>query len=311
MDATRDSDGAVGADRLADDLAALHRVATLPPTRAEGRLRDWIDAGRQALGAPVGLALVATVEGLTVRAISTAGSTSGAGREVLVGEIVEDHRVDVAIARAETIATLGIGASGVGPRGLGAASVVVCPLWVAGRVSGAAVYLAPVDAPAFSTWAMACADIAADGMSRVLEHQRDIVSMDSAGSWADAVLRLIPDPVVRLDPSGRVRSGPVVEAQIFDPCRDLREPGGRPDSSEVAAFQKLVATTVEGSVVRTAHFTAGRAPDDHRVEARLVPTGTGDVLCIVRDVTELHRVESALAEQVAFESLVGSVSARL
>lgn len=161
--------------------------------------------------------------------------------------------------------------------------------------------------------------VGVDGADRLVDDldapdrvdQSDVMSVDSAGSWADAVLRLIPDPVVCLDPKGHVRSGSVVESQVFDPCRDLRAPGDGPDANEVKAFQELVATTLEGAGVRTAHFAAGWAPDDHRVEARLVPTGTGDVLCIVRDVTELHQVESALAEQVAFESLVASVSSRL
>jgi hypothetical protein len=40
--------------------------------------------------------------------------------------------------------------------------------------------------------------------------------------------------------------------------------------------------------------------------------GEGDVvLCIVRDITERHRAELALAEQVAFEALVASISTRL
>ncbi len=315
MDAMRGSEGVgdVGADRLADDLAALHRVATLPPRRSEDRMAEWIDAGRRALGASVGLALVSTADGLVVRAVNAGGEAAWSGKAIVVGDVVRDSRVDVAIARAETVATLEAGMDGGedDPGDLGAASLVVCPLWVSGRVSGATVYIASADSKLFSTWALACADVAADGVSRTLEHQHDTISLDSAESWADAVVRLIPDPVLRLDPQGHVRSNRIVETQVFDPCRDLREFGDRPDPVEVRAFQSLVTAALGGTTVRTAHFTAGRSPDDRRVEVRLVPTGTGDVLCIVRDVTDLHRVESALAEQVAFESLVGSVSARL
>ncbi|QXC60367.1 GAF domain-containing protein [Aquihabitans sp. G128] len=47
------------------------------------------------------------------------------------------------------------------------------------------------------------------------------------------------------------------------------------------------------------------------MEARFVPASSHEVLCIVRDITDRHRAEQALAEQVAFEALVTAISTRL
>lgn len=318
MDVEREMGRAGGAraDQLADDLAALHRVATLPPGLPEERLQEWLGAARQALDAPVGLVLVSTEGGLTVWASNTDPRADRGGPGSLsVGDSVVDHRVETSMARAATVAVLaGGGSTGGGaskPADLGDGAVVVCPLWVSGRVSGAAVFVAPPERPAFSAWALACADIAADGVARVLEHQRDVLSLDSAESWADAVLRLIPDPVFRLDALGHAVVDGVAEPEVFDPCRGVRAPGGCADAASVELVQESVATSLDERSVCTAKFSAGTAPDDSMIEARFVPTGTGDVLCIVRDVTDLHRVEAALAEQVAFEGLVGALSTRL
>ena len=294
------------ADQYADDLAALHRVSTLAPEDPEERLAQWLDAGNAALGARQGIVLLSMADGLVVRA--SVGGDAGA---VVVGDEVDDLRVDEAILRGVTVAALGGAGSHPGAE-LGPGSVVVSPLWVSGRLAGAVAFMAAPDHLPFATWTLALIDLVADGVARVLEHQADVRALIRVESQAEAMIALIPDPMVRLDREGReVLDGGASPPGLFDPCEQIRGPGDRPDDATLDRVRLAIAAALDARMLQSAVFATGPDVLAPRVEARFVPAGDHEVLCIVRDITDRHRAEQALAEQVAFEAMVASISTRL
>ena len=293
-------------DQYADDLAALHRVSTLAPEDPEERLVQWLDAGNAALGARQGVVLLNIDDGLVVRA--AVGDAAGG---VVVGDEVDDPRVDEAILRGVTVAALG-GAGTNEQAELGVGAVVVSPLWVSGRLAGAVAFVAAPEHPPFATWSLALIDVVADGIARVLEHQADVRALTRVESQAGAMIALIPDPIVRLDRDGReMLEDRAAPAGLFDPCAPVRPPGEGPDQGTLDQVRLAIAAALDARTLQSAVFATGSDPRAPRVEARFVPAGDHEVLCIVRDITDRHRAEQALAEQVAFEALVASISTRL
>lgn len=300
-------EAALLADRHADDVAALHRVASLAPGDPDERLVQLLEAGCQALGVGRGFVLLRHAEGFTVRV--TAG-TEAIGPDA--GEVIADWRLDDVLARQATVAALGGPGAPTQQAPLGGGSMVACPLWVTGRVAGAIAFADGSARSPFTSWQLALVDLVADGASRILEHEADIRAMVRLESQAQAMIDLMPDPVVRLRHDGQqlADDGDHVLGP-FDPTAGAR-PAGTPASPETL---ERVRHTVESALatgrLQTDVYAAGPGDDARRVEARFVP-GEGDVvLCIVRDITERHRAELALAEQVAFEALVASISTRL
>ena len=295
------------ADRHADDVAALHRVASLAPGDPDERLVQLLAAGCHALGVGRGFVLLRGTAGLTVRVASGPESIGPA-----TGEVVSDWRLDDVLARQATVAALG-GPGATNERApLGGGSMVACPLWVTGRVAGAIAFADSSSREPFSSWQLALVDLVADGASRILEHEADIRAMVRLESQAQAMIDLMPDPVVRLRRDGQqlADDGDHVMG-IFDPTAGARPAGTPADPATLDLVQQAVAAALDTGHLQTDVYAAGPGLDARRVEARFVP-GDGDVvLCIVRDITERHRAELALAEQVAFEALVASISTRL
>ncbi|CAN5763923.1 hypothetical protein BH10ACT1_BH10ACT1_08600 [soil metagenome] len=302
---TRGSGEAAVAERHADDLAALHRVSTLPPGDPDERLVQWLDAGLAALEARQGVVLLGVDGELLVRA-----TTGGAAGGVLTGDEIVDGRIAEVIARRSTVAVLGGTPPSRDDHELGAGALVASPLWVSGEVAGVVAFLAPPDHPPFPTWDLALIDAIADGVARVLEHQADARALVRVESHAEAMIDLIPDPIVALDRDGREQSGRGGD-RPFDPCAAVREPGATVDDATVERMLATIGEALDAGSLRTAVFATGSGPEARRVEARFVPASADEVLCIVRDITDRHRVEQALAEQVAFEALVTSISTRL
>ncbi|CAN5855818.1 hypothetical protein BH23ACT2_BH23ACT2_28930 [soil metagenome] len=299
-------------DRYADDLAALHGVATLPPAEPDERLHQWLEAGLAALGADRGVVLLG-VEGLLwVRASAIVAGSQPRPPRLAAGTAVTDDRVTRAIHRRSTVAMLDGPAVDADRAGLGTGSLVVSPLWVSGEPAGAVAFCAPVGHPPYSTWALALLDLVADGVARVLEHHADARALDDETTRAAALIDLIPDPIVRLGRDGRrvdLADGP--SDAPFDPCASFRAPGEVVDEVEVGMVCASVRRALDSGDLQTAVFTSGIGKAVRRVEARFVPAPDDEALCIVRDITERHRAEQALAEQLAFEALITAISTRL
>ncbi|MCU1370887.1 MAG: hypothetical protein JWO77_2081 [Ilumatobacteraceae bacterium] len=294
-------------DRHADDVAALHRVASLPPGDPDERLIQLVGAGCRALGVGRGFVLLRAPVGLSVRIVAGPDPVGPAA-----GDTVSDWRLDDVLSRQATVATLGGPGANHEQAPLGGGSMVACPLWVTGRVAGAIAFTGATAREPFSSWQLALVDLVADGVSRVLEHEADIRAMVRLESQAQAMIDLMPDPVVRLRRDGQQLSddgGHVLG--VFDPTAGARPAGTPADPATLQLVQQAVAAALDTGRLQTDVYAAGPGLDARRVEARFVP-GDGDVvLCIVRDITERHRAELALAEQVAFEALVASISTRL
>ncbi len=295
------------ADRHADDVAALHRVASLAPGDPDERLAQLLDAGCLALGVEHGFVLLRNGADLTIRV-----ATGPEGTGPAAGARVSDRRLDDVLARQATVATLGGPGALADHELLGDGPMVACPLWVTGRVAGAIAFTQCAEREPFSSWQLALVDLVADGASRILEHEADIRAMVRLESQAQAMIDLMPDPVVRLRRDGqRLADDGDHVLGLFDPTAAARPAGTPPDPDTLERVQSAVLAALDTGRLQTDVYAAGPSLDARRVEARFVP-GEGEVvLCIVRDITERHRAELALAEQVAFEALVASISTRL
>src|SRR5262249_41716933 len=97
------SDGGGLADRHADDVAALHRVASLAPGDPDERLAQLLTAGCQTLGVGRGFVLLRSGAGLIVRV--AAGPEEDIGPAT--GDHISDWRLDDVLARQATVAALG------------------------------------------------------------------------------------------------------------------------------------------------------------------------------------------------------------
>ncbi|MCB0962204.1 MAG: diguanylate cyclase, partial [Acidimicrobiales bacterium] len=300
-------EAALLADRHADDVAALHRVTSLPPGDPDERIAQLLDAGCDALGAERAFALLRTANGLTVRV-----ATGPAAFGPTVGEEIADWRLDDVLGRQATVAALGGTGGDHREAPLGGASMVACPLWVTGRVAGVVAFADAHVREPFTSWQLALVDLVADGASRILEHEADIRAMVRLESQAQAMIDLMPDPVVRLRRDGQqlADDGPHVLGP-FDPTAAARPAGTPADPDTLERVRRAVEAALDTGRLQTDVYAAGPGDDARRVEARFVPGDDDVVLCIVRDITERHRAELALAEQVAFEALVASISTRL
>lgn len=299
--------GAAGlGDRHADQIAALHRVASLPPGEPDERLAQLLAAGCEVLDVARGYVLVRGEAGVRVRV----GVGEGAGLQV--GDAVVDRRLDDVLHRQATVASLG-GPGAPLAAALGGGPVVACPLWVTGRVAGAIAFADPEghDRHPFTSWQLALVDLVADGAARILEHEADIRALVRLESHAQAMIALVPDPLVRLGPDGQRLGDDGRSDGPFDPTATVRPAGAPTDPVVVAGVARAAGAAHATGELQTAVFAAGPGPDARRVEARFVPGDGDEVLCIVRDVTERHRAELALAEQVAFEALAAAISTRL
>lgn len=306
-DLTSIADPSAIEDRHADQIAALHRVSSLPPGDPDERLAQLLAAGCEVLDLARGYVIVRSGADLVVRVAG--GPLDGAPG---AGEVVQDRRLDDVLVRQATVATLG--GSGLLDREspFGTGPLVACPLWVTGRVAGVVAFAGHDDRELFTSWQLALVDLVADGAARIIEHEADIRAMVRLESQAQAMIDLMPDPVVRLRHDGQQLAddghhvlGP------FDPTAAARPAGTPADPATLERVQVAVAAALSSGRLQTDVFAAGPSVDAPRVEARFVPGEDDVVLCIVRDITERHRAELALAEQVAFEALVASISTRL
>ncbi|MEZ5179313.1 MAG: hypothetical protein R2746_13825 [Acidimicrobiales bacterium] len=183
-------DGWPDADQYADDLAAIHRVSTLGPGDHAVRLGQWLGVARDLLRARRAFILLGTASPFDVELVDDPGDVPSA---------VADHRVDLAIERQATVASLGGTASPPdGPRDLGDGAVVASPLWVSGELAGAVVLVASPDRPPCAAWTLALVDLVADGIARVLEHRADDTSRSRAAAEQAAFEALVASISTRL-----------------------------------------------------------------------------------------------------------------
>jgi diguanylate cyclase (GGDEF)-like protein len=290
-------------DQLADELAGFRRVATLaPPPSAP--YQSWLAAGRGLLDATRGLVAVRDAQGrLVVEGIE------GDGGGLRGGDVIDDARIDRAIDQGVTVATLGGQSSSDGRADLGPDPVVIAPIWSDGSAVGAVVFQSAGRQVPHAALDLALIDLCADGVGRVYERgQRPIGGLVGVADPWD----LLPDVVVRLDAEGhQIDARGVAAHGVFDPCAKVRRADDAADSATALAVRSAVSGALRSGAVRTVHFSTSTRRDGRQVEARFVPAGDDQVLCVVRDVTDRHRLEQSLVEQVSFATLLSSIATRL
>ncbi|MGI8710306.1 MAG: diguanylate cyclase [Acidimicrobiales bacterium] len=296
------------ADRHAEDIVALHAIASLAPGEPDDRLSLLVEAGCAALDLDRGVVLLRSGTDLVVRV--AAGPRSAQGCRP--GTVIDDRRIADSLARQATVATLGGPAASEGQGPLGGGPLVTCPLWVTGCIAGAIAFTGAHHRSPFTSWQLSLVDLVADGAARVLERDADIRALVRLESQAQAMIAASPDAVARVRSDGhRLIAGSEQADGLFDPCSAVRPPGASIDTrTEEQVLVAITAALATGEVQTSVH-TAGPGPRALQVEARYARSGPDEVVSIVRDVTDQRRAELALAEQAAFEALVASVSTNL
>ncbi|HEY4377934.1 MAG TPA: hypothetical protein VGM93_12285, partial [Acidimicrobiales bacterium] len=294
--------------RHADDVAALHRVVTRPPDRPDQALAEHLAIGCRVLGTPYGI--VATLVDDALR-VGVAYGAPPPGSAIEAGiDLSTDPRAAAVLERGATVAHLSGGGADRSEVVLGDGAVVGSPIWAGGEVAGAVLFVG--DAPRrepFTPWQMAVVDLIADGVGRHLELVAGVQDRQQRASRTQALLDVVPDKLFRLDREGRILDDGGPPGAVLDPARTDGPP--RASASVADRVARAVSRTLEAGAVTTEVFATGAGPNEERHEARFVPAGPDEVLCIVRDVTDRHRAERALADQVAFEALAASISTRL
>ncbi|MBX3313363.1 MAG: diguanylate cyclase [Actinobacteria bacterium] len=281
------------ADRLADVLAALRGAAVAPADTAD-LFQTHLQAGCRAVAAPAGCVVAGGAgEALTVASVVDPDGVGG----WTVGDEVDDASIRRAIEDKVTLAPLGLP---------GTRPLVIAPVWASGQVAGAVVLLGGVEREVFSALDLALVDLLADGLGRVFEQGA------ATGGRPAAVLawEAVGDRVAVLDGEGRelVAGG---ATRPFDPARDLRAEGEEIPSAVARSVRDAAGAVLRSGTALTRVFTVGEDPDARSVEARFATLPTGELACIVREVTDRQRMDLVLGEQVAFSTLLRSISTRL
>lgn len=126
------------------------------------------------------------------------------------------------------------------------------------------------------------------------------------------ILRSIPDPVAWVTRSGHeMRGDGSMSQELFDPTAPFRVASAGVANGTIECVGQLVSQALSTGQVQSGVLPIDDSPNSGRVELRVVPRDKDLVLCVMRDVTDRHRTERALGEQVAFEALVAAISTRL
>lgn len=280
-------------DRLADVLAAL-RAVSVGTGDATDHLRDHLEAGCRAVAAPAGC-VVAVAAGGSVTVVSVVDPDGVGGWTV--GDDVDEPTIRRAIDEQVTLASLGTP---------GTRPLVVAPVWANGSITGAVALRGGLEREVFSALDLALVDLLADGLGRVFERG------EASGGRPAAVLawEAVGDRVALLDGQGRelLTGG---STRTFDPGEELRDPGAEVPAAVARSVRDAAQATLRTGTPLTRVFTVGDGPDARSAEARFATLPTGELVCIVREVTDRQRMDRVLGEQVAFSTLLRSISTRL
>lgn len=280
-------------DRLADVLAAL-RAASVSTGDTATALRDHLEAGCRAVAAPAGCVVAGSrPDAMTVVAVVDPDEVDGWA----LGDDVDHPAIRRALDEQVTIASLG----SAGDRPL-----VISPVWANGSVAGAVVLRGGNEREVFSALDLALVDLLADALGRVFEHGESSEGRPAAVLAWEAV----GDRVALLDAQGRERlTGGSVRA--FDPLHELRTPGEQVPATVTRSVREAAQAALRTGVPLTKVFTTGEGPEARSAEARFATLPSGELVCIVREVTDRQRMDRVLGEQVAFSTLLRSISTRL
>jgi len=134
---------------------------------------------------------------------------------------------------------------------------------------------------------------------------------DALRRWealAAALRRVVPDRVLHVSADGTAKEWPLAGAGDLAPGG---ETASRPLSEllPVEAAQQLLAAVQSTSPAEDSRVITLSLPDGTRLECRLAPTGRGEALCAMRDVTaEVQKAEAAQSAEALAQALRAAIS---
>ena len=140
----------------------------------------------------------------------------------------------------------------------------------------------------------------------VLRGARTIDALRLSEQKNAALLKVIPDGIFLLDAAGMV-------SHCFSPVAGLPTPSHRgmfhlsellPEGALVQAMQCLDAT-LRGAPAAFEFSLPGEGPAGRQFECRYLPNASGQVLAIVRDITERKQTEAHIHRLTYFDALTG------
>jgi len=140
----------------------------------------------------------------------------------------------------------------------------------------------------------------------VLRGARTVDALRLSEQKNAALLKAIPDGIFLLNAAGMV-------SHCFSPVAGLNTPSHRgmfhlreflPEGALVQAMQCLDAT-LRGAPAAFEFSLAGEGPAGRQFECRYLPNASGQVLAIVRDITERKQTEAHIHRLAYFDALTG------
>jgi diguanylate cyclase (GGDEF)-like protein len=141
----------------------------------------------------------------------------------------------------------------------------------------------------------------------VLRGARTIEALRLSEQKNSALLRAIPDGILLVDRDGTIHrwlspiSGLGAVSRQVEPPQHVRDIF---PAAALAEALRCLETTLEGSA-SAFEFAHGRPPDLRHLECRYLPHATGQVLAIVRDITQRKLTEAHIHRLAYFDSLTG------
>jgi diguanylate cyclase (GGDEF)-like protein len=142
----------------------------------------------------------------------------------------------------------------------------------------------------------------------VLRGARTIEALRLAEQKNSALLKAIPDGIFLVSGAGAI-------SHCFSPLPALTEPQGRtasaPHLSQLLPPQVLprameaLAATLRGAPASFEFSLAGQAAAGQHFECRYLPNATGQVLAIVRDISQRKQTEAHIHRLAYFDALTG------
>jgi diguanylate cyclase (GGDEF)-like protein len=141
----------------------------------------------------------------------------------------------------------------------------------------------------------------------VLRGARTIEALRLSEQKNSALLRAIPDGILLVDRDGTIHrslspiSGLGAASRHAEPPQHVRDIF---PAAALAEALRCLATTLDGSAC-SFEFAHGKPPELRHLECRYLPHATGQVLAIVRDITQRKLTEAHIHRLAYFDSLTG------
>ena len=138
-----------------------------------------------------------------------------------------------------------------------------------------------------------------------LRAARDLRRVQQYADHNDALLRALPDRVMRLRPDGELIDSDWTSARELQPARQLETLEGIVGAAPMVAVQRMLRSAAESGELGTIEYQVA-AEDFTRIkELRVTRCGTDDLLAVERDITEAREAQARIGRLAYFDPLTG------